>query len=135
MRLKLACTLVAGSLAAVPFAGCGSSSSPKDAAKSYLKALSDGDYGKACGLISKSAKQGIESHAAGKKCPGALSSALKSGAGAQAVAKFKDAPITNVKTNGNKASATAQVKGIGPLPLQLVKEGGKWKVALSSATG
>lgn len=119
---------------ATALAACGGESE-EDKAKStvedYLKAVTDGDGGAACELVSARTKKRIER--GGRSCATTISS-LNTGSGKAVLQQFKKAEVENVKVNGDTATATIKVAGLSQ-PARLRKEGGDWKLDSSGAAG
>ncbi len=114
-------------LLAAAVGACGQESE-EDKAKStvedYLKAVTDGDGGAACELVSARTKKRIER--GGRSCATTISS-LDSGSGKAVLAQFKKAKVENVKVNGDTATASIRVAGLSQ-PAKLRKQGGDWKL-------
>lgn len=128
-------------VALLVFAGCGGGSSPAgndreqvtEVVHDYGKAFADGDYGKACDLMTSEGKAQLEKAAvflgATGGCENALEAASKQLDPADK-AKFKTAAVTTVRVNGDQA--TARYEG-SPDPVQLRKKGGDWLVDIPAS--
>ncbi len=132
---SFAVPLVALSLASgITACGGSSASSPTDVVKSYIKALGSADYATACGDIASSTKQAIQRASAGKSCEQALRTAL-TGANTRAVQALKGGTIGQARITGGTGTVPVSVQGLGSVPIQVVKEGGSWKVARAVGGG
>jgi Domain of unknown function (DUF4878) len=124
---------VAGTLAAGGLAACGGSDSDdvNSSLSDYNQAVADKDAGKACDLLSDAAKKTI----GGKSCEATLKQGFAL-LNAKQLDAFKNTEITNIKVNGDKATATIKFpKGSG-VPDQtqtLVKEDGQWHLQAAGA--
>jgi hypothetical protein len=108
-------------------AGCGgpeAGSKPGDTVRSYLDALSGGDYAGACSLISKDAVKKIES-ASNRSCKDAVQAGVEAAGGPD---KFKGGTFTDPQVRGDQATTTLKFSGGVTAPEELVREGGRWKI-------
>jgi hypothetical protein len=119
-------------LAVLAVAGCGGSGrstpTPEDgvraAARAYLGALAQRDWGRACALMTPAARRDLAA-AAGEPCPRALA-AGGADAGEELASAGREIAGADVEIRGAAAS-------IGPLgtaqqPLRLQRLGGRWLV-------
>lgn len=117
--------------AAVVVAGCGGGGSAQDqitsTVKDFYSGFVSGDGNKACDQLTSSTQQSLLRSAKGSSCSAAISRASK--VLPDSVKKqAKNVDVTNIKVNGN--SATATIKGGGQSgSVQLTKQGGKWKIS------
>lgn len=127
-------------IAVLLLAGCGGKSggsggSPKDAASAYFKALESGDYKAACEKIAAASKKKLQTAAAGKSCPDALTAGLKTSRGATTLKALKGATFGEAKVTGDKGNVPVKIKALPkPVPIPVVKEDGEWKVESGAAS-
>jgi hypothetical protein len=124
--------VLAGGLA-LGLSACGGSDSDdvKSSLEDYNQAVADKDAGKACGLLSDAAKRTI----GGKSCEATLQSGFRL-LNAKQLAAFNRTEISNIKVNGDKASATITFPKDSGVPQQtqtLVKENGDWHLQAAGA--
>lgn len=137
MRTRSLAVVLAGLSLASGITACGASSSassPTDVVKSYLKALGSADYSTACGDIAASTKQTIQRASQGKSCEQALRTGL-TGANTRAVQALKGGTVGQARITGSNGTVPVSIKGLGSVPIQVVRESGSWKVARAVAGG
>jgi hypothetical protein len=128
------------SILAIALAGCGGGSSPADDAKStlksYLDAFVNGDGAKACGLMSKGTRDQFVSRVKvltkTTDCTKAITT-IRAAAGAPAIDALKKTKISDVKVDGDTATAKL-ASGSGSTTTVLKKEGGDWKITAIPGT-
>lgn len=123
--------------AALAVAACGSSSDEaevKGTVKDFVSASNERDFEKFCELLSTDTKKKVEAQTGGTKCQEGLEQAAGSTPG------NTEAEVTKVSIakGGKTATATTRLKqkgqeqAAGEQQLQLVKEGGDWKIAFET---
>jgi len=110
-------------LAAGLLPGCGGSSggSPQKTIRTFLDATAAGDGAKACAQLTEEAKRQITR---GASCERAIKLV-----GALLASATKSAKVTNVKSQGDTASATVAAAGGTRATYRLRKSDGKWLIA------
>ena len=131
MRAKALVTVV---VAALAVAGCGGASDEEQVrttVEDYIIAFVDGDGDKACDLLTKETRdafvQQVSSLVKTRDCGEAIKK-LGDLAGPTVDRALKGAKVTEVKVNGENATATLESRGT-KTPTQLKKEDGDWKIS------
>ena len=106
--------------------GCGGGEdSPEDVVDSFYSALSDGDAGEICGLLSDSAAEGA---AEGEdSCEAGVQKGIDSGEAEEALGVADQVEIGEAKVDGDNATVTVTHEG-EEAEVPLVKEDGEWKI-------
>ena len=131
MRNPRAAALIAAALVALP--GCGESEEDKvaDTIQSYLKAFTEGDGEKACGFLSEDTRRAFVAQVGTllrtNDCGRALEQVRK-GVRRQALDALKEARVSNVKVDGERATATVEARGRSSRT-ELAKTEGDWKIS------
>ena len=123
---RLAALLTALTLAcAFAVAGCGGEDSPADVVEDFYSALSDGDAGEICDLLSNSAQE----DAAGNEdsCEDGVQKEIDSGAAEEALGAAGDVEVGDATEDGDTAEVTV-TSGDDEAQVPLVKEDGEWKI-------
>jgi hypothetical protein len=128
---------VAGAFAAaavLALAGCGGGGDAADVkatVRSYLDAFVKGDDAKTCALMTAKTREdfvrGARPLARTDDCAKATS-AVRAAAGSKAVDAMRDARISDVKVEGDTASAKLTASS-GQSIATLKKDGGEWRVS------
>src|SRR4051812_17091892 len=129
--MRRAGTPALAAVLALGVAGCGGGKSDKEkietTIRDYFTAFADDDFGKACNLLTKQAREDLTKAARAKDCSAALARGAARADVKRFRAKLRDARVVSV--NIKDKSATAEVSAIGATTaVPLVKEGGEWKV-------
>jgi hypothetical protein len=121
-------------LAVLALAACGNSSSDKSevtqTVKGFYNALADKDAKKACDAISEKGKERISNATSrtGKKQSCSQVFGLVLAFGGDAIKQAKNVKVSDVKINGDQATASVGLAG-RKSPIGLVKENGDWKLS------
>jgi hypothetical protein len=103
----------------------------------YLSAIGDGDYAKACSLLSKRATKSLQAtltHSGGNvDCTEILSKVLGSAAAASARSQAAG-EVRKVRVLNDQALVVFHAPGARLYVLTLVKEDGEWRVAMLIST-
>jgi uncharacterized protein DUF4878 len=129
--MRRATTILATAAIAVAGCGGGPADDVESAIKSYIGAFKDGDGEKACSLMTRSTrKQFVTRTKALTKttdCAAAIE-AIRTQAGQPAMDALKKVKVSDVKVNGNTATARLST-GKNSSTATLKKEDGAWKVS------
>lgn len=119
----------------VLLAGCGgggTKNDPKSVADAFAKAVSNGDWSKACSLMTSEAKaQILVAGALGGKAGGGCEDALKSVMGLLDPADrdaLEKAHVTEIKIQADTATVRYSSDGPDDSPTHLVNKGGHWLI-------
>lgn len=122
---KLAALLAVLFAFALVVAGCGSNDSPEDVVESFYSALSDGDAGEICELLSASA---AESAAEGEEsCEEGVQKGIDSGDAEEALGVADEVEVGESSEDGDTAEVTVTF-GDEEEQVPLVKEDDEWKI-------
>ena len=129
---------VAAAVAVAALAGCGGGDEKDEVratVQAYLDSFVKGDAARTCALMTEKTREefvkGARAMVPTRDCATATI-AVRAAAGRKAIAALRDAKISDVKVNGNSASAKLKASS-GESIATLTKQGGEWKV--SSAPG
>jgi putative lumazine-binding protein len=129
---------LAAAAAAAVLAGCGGGGerdAVRDTVQAYLDSFVKGDAAKTCSLMTEKTREefvkGARPLAPTRDCATATI-AVRAAAGRKAIDALREAKISEVRVNGNSASAKLKASS-GESVATLTKQGGEWKV--SSAPG
>jgi hypothetical protein len=131
--------------AAIGVAGCGGDDSGgggddesqiRDTVTNYAAAIADKDGDKACGFLTKSAREQVE--AAGKAmdagdCGEVLEQATEQ-ASDEDRDQLKDVEVVSVKVDGDRATVQVKAGDDTGDPSTLLEEDGEWKIAVDQDT-
>ncbi|HEX8073739.1 MAG TPA: DUF4878 domain-containing protein [Thermoleophilaceae bacterium] len=124
---------VPAAIAALALGGCGGGESDdaKSALQDYVDAFAKGDGDRACSLLTKSTRDTFAARVApitkSKDCATSIDKLSKQ-AGPELLGALKDAKVSDVKVDGDRATAKLK-SGSSTTTTQLRKEDGDWKVA------
>jgi Putative lumazine-binding len=119
-------------------AGCGSDS-PKESVKktvqTYVDGLGSQDGKKVCDQLAPSVQSQVKQRGGTKDCAAAIDRFEKSPTGKAVAPAFKNATVSTVTLNGDKATAVVSVKVAGQeanTTVPLEKVGGKWRITATA---
>ena len=126
--LRLLAALAALTLAfALVAVGCGSDDSPKDVVESFYSALSDGEAGEICDLLSASGQEGAAAGA--DSCEDGIQKLIDSGEAEEALGVADEVEIGDATEDGDTATVKVSF-GDEETEVPLVKEDDEWKIDL-----